>query len=396
MKTGTLNRTRSGYPGRVRRRLAMVPMLTVVLAGLLASVCTAQAQGAGAQAPAAQATGAPSLRAPDTVRSTDHGVSAAAVAPSRWQPTLAHAGQKARLLQWWGQWNDPLLVALVDAAQNAQPTLKSSLQSIARVHDLLPPERPTLRADSASWEASIADASHGGAQPAPGGLMADADWHPARVAIAAETAEQYVGWLYCRQSKGETTGDCAARLRALSILTGLATDSLSGRLGARSKIPPNPPRLNTPRLRTRWLEQRPDVAAAMLDVERARIEIARAEAQRHPRLQLLGEISADRAGATGTTTDQEIVGPPQTMPPFDAQRLQAVLEARQADYLAAASELRSRAREAAREAEQGVSALLAAQVRSKEAWLEQAMAWIHLYRVVGGGWSATPATNPQR
>jgi outer membrane protein TolC len=76
--------------------------------------------------------------------------------------------------------------------------------------------------------------------------------------------------------------------------------------------------------------------------------------------------------------------------------MQAVLEARQADYLAAASELRSRAREAAREAEQGVSALLAAQARSKEAWLEQAMAWIHLYRVVGGGWSATPAAGPQR
>jgi outer membrane protein TolC len=134
----------------------------------------------------------------------------------------------------------------------------------------------------------------------------------------------------------------------------------------------------------------------MLDVERARIEIARAEVQRHPRLQLLGEIGSDRAGATGTVTEQEIVGPTQTMPPFDAQRMQAVLEARQADYLAAASELRSRAREAAREAEQGVSALLAAQARSKEAWLEQAMAWIHLYRVVGGGWSATPAANPQR
>ena len=393
MKTGTLSRKRSGHLGMVRRHLALVPMFALGLAGLLAPFCTAQAQqGAGGQTPNAPATGTPSLRAPDTVRSADHGVSAAAVAPSRWQPALAHAGQKARLLQWWGQWNDPLLVALIDAAQNAQPTLKSSLQSIARVHDLLPPERPAWRADAANWEASIADAAHGGAQPAPGGLMADADWHPARVAIAAETAEQYVGWLYCRQKKS----DCSTRLRALSMLTGLSMEGLSERLLARSMTPPNPTRLNTPRLRTRWLEQRPDVAAAMLDVERARIEIARAEVQRHPRLQLLGEIGSDRAGATGTVTEQEIVGPTQTMPPFDAQRMQAVLEARQADYLAAASELRSRAREAAREAEQGVSALLAAQARSKEAWLEQAMAWIHLYRVVGGGWSATPTAGPQR
>jgi outer membrane protein TolC len=88
----------------------------------------------------------------------------------------------------------------------------------------------------------------------------------------------------------------------------------------------------------------------LFDVERARIEIARAEVQRHPRLQLLGEIGSGRAGATGTVTDPEIVGPTQTMPPFDAQRMQAVLEVRQADYLAAASELRSRATEAAREA----------------------------------------------
>ncbi|MFZ9405846.1 MAG: TolC family protein [Burkholderiaceae bacterium] len=359
--------------------------LVSLLASLLAGPSDVRAQGSSNPA----------------VPAREQAITTASISPSRWQPALAHAGQKKRLLQWWGQWNDLLLVSLIEAAQNTHTDLKSAVDAIARVHDILPPERPNQRADVASWETSIADAAHGGALPLPGGLAADADWHPARVAIAAETAEQYVAWIQCRQRQGE----CTARLRALAILTGLSIGEVGQRLLARGTETVSVPGMTIQRLRARWLEQRPDLAAALLEVERSRIEIARAEAQRYPRLHLLGELGTSSAGNppaqdAGPTDGQELIGPAMSVPPFDAQRLQTVLEARQADYIAAASELRSRAREAAREAEDALRALQNAQSRSKDrspdAWLEQAMAWIHLYRTVGGGWGSVPAQSAQR
>ncbi|MFN5881674.1 MAG: RND transporter, partial [Burkholderiales bacterium] len=48
------------------------------------------------------------------------------IAPSRWQPALPHAGQKARLLRWWAQWNDPVLLSLIESAQTAQADLPRS------------------------------------------------------------------------------------------------------------------------------------------------------------------------------------------------------------------------------------------------------------------------------
>lgn len=337
------------------------------------------------------------------------------IAPSRWQPALPHAGQKVRLLRWWAQWNDPVLLSLIESAQTEQADLPRSIKAIERVHDILPPERPTQRADAASWEASIAQAAHGGAMPTPGSARADRDWHPARVAVAAETAEQYMGWLHCRQGGG----DCVAHLRALAILSGLPSGEVGELLLARGLREPTIPALREPRLRARLLEQRPDVAAAMLELEQTRIAIGRAEAQRHPRLQLQGDVQSGtqspqgplarlETGALGVPSDAsgnsglsaEIVGPALSVPAFDALRLQSLVEARQADYLAAASELRSRALEASREVRDALGQLAAAQRRRQaaspgverplpapgDAWIEQAMAWIHLYRVVSGGW----------
>lgn len=349
-------------------------------------------------------------------------VAAEGIAPSRWQPALPHAGQKARLLRWWAQWNDPVLLWLIESAQNTQSDLARGIKAIERVHDILPPERPAQRADTASWEASIAQAAHSGSVPSPGSARTDKDWHPARVAVAAETAEQFLAWLHCRHGGG----DCVARLRALAILSGLPIGEVGERLLARGLQLPTVPTLREPRLRARLLEQRPDVAAAMLELEQARIEIGRAEAQRHPRLQLHGEVRSGQAGAPGPLAQlqvgggsaasvasadsgmpAEIIGPALSVPPFDALRLQSVVEARQADYLAAASELRSRALEAARQVREALDQLAAAQRRAEavragaepapsrlvDAWLEQAMAWIHLYRVVSGGWGTE---SPQR
>lgn len=354
--------------------------------------------------------------------STAQGIATEGIAPSRWQPALPHGGQKARLLKWWAQWNDPVLLSLIESSQRTQVDLPRSVKAIEQVHDILPPVRLSQRANSASWETSLAQAAHGGTMPSPGSARADKDWHPARVALAAEIAEHYVGWIYCRQS----AGDCAAHLRALAILSGLPLGEVSELMRARGLELPSVPVLREPRVSARLLEQRPDVAAAMLELEQTRIEIGRAEAQRHPRLQLRGELRPGRQGSPGHGADleaqavsgpsssvesgpsssvdgdtpDELVGPALTLPPFDASRLALVVEARQADYLAAASALRSRAQEAAREVRDALNQVAAAQQRRLDApprsertaavksdeWLERAMAWIHLYRVASGSW----------
>lgn len=405
-----------------------------VLAALLLNAGHSVAQPVGNPAVAAQGVGAGGSAA--------EGVTSEGIAPSRWQPALPHEGQRGRLLRWWAQWNDPLMLSLIAAAQSQQADLPRSVRAIEHVHDILPPEQPAHRADPASWEASMAQAAHGGAMPSPGS-RADADWHPARVAVAAETAEQYLGWLHCRRGGGA----CAARLRALAILTGLPIGDVGERLLARGLHLPEVPAIREPRLRARLLEQRPDVAAAMLALEQTRIEIGRAEAQRHPRLQLLGEVASHAAGnpalaarlhaaSVSTASDApadtglsaEIVGPALSVPPFDASRLQSVVEARQADYLAAASALRSRALEAVRESTQALDQLTIAQNKAiaqsqsiaqnqataphtgqsaltatgltqalqDDAWLEQAIAWVHLYRVVSGGWGREARASPLR
>ena len=55
-----------------------------------------------------------------------------ATAPSQWFAPLPHGGTQADLTQWWSQWNDPLLVELVDAAQGASPTLASARSRVAQ------------------------------------------------------------------------------------------------------------------------------------------------------------------------------------------------------------------------------------------------------------------------
>ena len=51
-------------------------------------------------------------------------------APAQWQAPLPHSGQLTQLKDWWRQFNDPLLVQLIDAAQAVSPTLASATSRI--------------------------------------------------------------------------------------------------------------------------------------------------------------------------------------------------------------------------------------------------------------------------
>ncbi|MEJ8847301.1 efflux transporter outer membrane subunit [Variovorax rhizosphaerae] len=182
---------------------------------------------------------------------------------------LPHGGSVRVMTEWWRQLDDPLLVELIDAAQNASPTLASAAarvsearaSSVAAGAALLPNLSGTASASrgnsqfagtssfgsaatssggstatpivttyqaglQASWEIDLFGKLRAGRDASSLRLAgADARWHQARVSVAADTANLYFNERACEQlvtvaendakSRGET-----ARLTELSMRAG--------------------------------------------------------------------------------------------------------------------------------------------------------------------------------
>ncbi len=175
----------------------------------------------------------------------DH--TAFSTAPNQWQAPLPHSGQLTVLTGWWQQFNDPLLVQLIDAGQAVSPTLASAVSRIeqsraARVATgaaLL----PTLNANAnavrgkqdfvggiansasvglqAAWELDLFGARRAARDAAQARFDgAEAAWHDARVSIAAEVATTYTGLRACEAQVEQTRADSLSRSET-ARLTGL-------------------------------------------------------------------------------------------------------------------------------------------------------------------------------
>jgi NodT family efflux transporter outer membrane factor (OMF) lipoprotein len=179
---------------------------------------------------------------------------AAAAAPATWQAGLPHRGQPTDLLNWWAQFRDPQLLALIEAAQRVSPTLATAAARIeqARAASVSASAGRLPQVDAAagasrgrseaqaavakvanaalqaSWELDLFGAVRAGAQAGEARLEgAQAAWHAARVSIAAEVASTYLALRSCEaqlreletdvQSRGET-----ARVTERSAAAGLS------------------------------------------------------------------------------------------------------------------------------------------------------------------------------
>ena len=176
------------------------------------------------------------------------------LAPAQWQaalPGLAHGGTLTQLSQWWQQFNDPVLTALIDAGQAASPTVATAQARIAQARltessasaALLPGLTATASASRASnqpnfplatttraglqtsWELDV----FGGGRSAESAAQlrlsgAQALWHGARVSVAAEVAQQYFSLTVCGQQIALAERDAASRAETarLSDLTAIA------------------------------------------------------------------------------------------------------------------------------------------------------------------------------
>ncbi|MEJ8839585.1 efflux transporter outer membrane subunit [Ramlibacter sp. AN1133] len=362
--------------------------------------------------------------------------------PEAWQGALPHGGDTAALRDWWAAFDDPLLVRLIEAAQAASPDLAAATARIAQARAnriaagaaLLPAVdasagaargrdelgQPLARTTSAglqmAWELDLAGGNRAGARAAQARLQAaDAGWHEARVALAAETASGYVALRACQArlvqaeidvaSREETArltaasaqfglqtagnvalarasaaqaragatqrrGQCETLVNALVAATGMEAARLRAELAASTARLPHPPGIAVTQLPAQALAQRPDLHAAERNLLAAGEEVTQTRAQQLPRLALQGNFGFARATSSLGSADGSIwsFGPISlVLPVFDAGRRAAASQAARARYDEALSAYQARARQAVREVEDALQSLQGTEGRAADA-----------------------------
>jgi multidrug efflux system outer membrane protein len=378
----------------------------------------------------------------------------AAVAPSwltpRPDPTgatataseLPHGGSGEGLARWWTQFDDPLLARLIDAAEAVSPTVASAGSRIAQARAaraattaaLLPSLDAAVSAGrgrqsvsiplgssqsaglQASWELDVFDRNRAGRSAAEARLVgAEASWHDARVAVAAETANDYVSLRACEArlaqarldagSRAETARltelsrkagfespanaaltrasaaqallgvkqqgeQCETSVKALVALTAIAEPVLRALLAPAVARLPVPTAIDVPGVPAAALAQRPDVFARGRELVATSAEISQAEAARLPRITIGGSVGYGRSDSalgsfSGTTWS---LGPVSvSLPIFDAGARRADVVAARARYDEAASNYAATLRGAIREVETALISLQGTADRSADA-----------------------------
>ncbi|SDY09072.1 efflux transporter, outer membrane factor (OMF) lipoprotein, NodT family [Variovorax sp. YR634] len=373
--------------------------------------------------------------------------------PAQWHAPLPHGGSLASLADWWRQLDDPLLVELIAAAEAASPNVASAAARVAEARStrvqagaaLLPSldgtasaSRGTSGFSSSSSSSSSLSAStpittlQAGLQSKWevdlfGRLRADRDsaeakqnsanakWHDARVAVAAETANAYFSERACQQqlrvseadarSRSETArlndlsakagftapadaalarasasdasgrltqqrAQCAVQRKALVALSGIDETTLEQKLAASPAQRALPVVGSIASVPAEAISQRPDVYSAELGVASASADVGSAEAERYPKLTVSGSIGRTQYRVDGLRQSLETwtVGPISlTVPLLDGGSRKANIDAAKARYAEAVSLYRSNVRQAVREVEEALVNLDATDARTTDA-----------------------------
>lgn len=442
-----------------------------------------------------------------------------AAVPLAWRSPLPHGGSTVALNAWWQAFDDPHLARLIERAEAQSPTLaqaaarRRQAEAVAtqaraalfpqigavaqaqRGHALNGVAGTSTQASaqfSASWEIDLfggqrAAAAAGAAEAS----AATADWHGARVSLAADVAQAYIqlrlaqareesaeldtrfaeqiaGWAREQQKAGllsasdaallntERAAASAARsqwraeaqiaLQTLAQLCAERADALATELAPPAvattgfelrRRQPRAPAFDVNALPAAALAQRPDLAAAHQRWLAAAQQQRSVEAERYPQLSLgaLAGESRLRVGGKSSHGAMWSFGPSLVLPLFDGGALKAQGDAAQAAADEAAAALQAKWLVATSEVEEALQRVAAGAEREREVddvrreWegialrsfsqaqaglqsgvqrnttfrnalaaydavlsvrAEHALAWIRLYRSLGGGW--TPDT----
>jgi outer membrane protein, multidrug efflux system len=363
--------------------------------------------------------------------------------------TLPHNASLSGLSQWWQLQNDALLVELIDAAQRVAPSVVTARSNIAQARAtrtvsgaaLLPllqgvasvsrsagaPAGPAGQAIAttsqlgaqASWEIDVFGKNASTRDAAQERLLASqAQWHDARVVVAAEVAGQYYSLRSCEKqlavtaldanSRAETSrltalarqagfgapavaalakasaaegasrltqqrAQCAVIVKALVALTAVDEPTLAQKL-ARSLLeaPDGQPQqaiVQVASVPAQALGQRPDVYSAARDVSAASYDVGSAAAARLPNLTLVGSIERNQTRAGGIQQGFETwsFGPLSLkLPVFDGGASQGNLDIASARYEEAVGKYKSVVRVAVREVEEALVNLQSTDDRSSD------------------------------
>lgn len=359
-----------------------------------------------------------------------------------WHAPLPHGGKLENLANWWEQFNDPLLNGLIADAERDNPTLDQALARVVearsnvdgstggyypgigmgvsstRSKSVFGQQLWRQRLDKvgfdASWELDLLGKNRRSVEATRATLGASAaNWHQARISLAAEVADAYVNLRQCEvllslteqvsQSRAVSSrmvgvkaeaglastvdaarseagladsisthaarqGDYAKALNKLSALTGIDQKALQARLEAgRGKIP-LPNSIDVSHVAAQALSQRPDVAAAEFDLAAASAEIGVKKADLFPSLSLAGSIGINRLHYGGNTFQASTwsFGPSLFIPVFDAGRRKALVDGARARYDYAQAGYRKTVREAVHEIEDALVRLDVANTRLEQ------------------------------
>jgi len=351
--------------------------------------------------------------------------------PAAWHAKLPHGGTVTGIADWWKRFDDPVLTRFVEAAEQNSPTLANALGRVrearASVKSSRSPLLPSLSGSGsvlrgknistptaktsgdsgeslnnsngsisivtsgsadASWEIDIFGGNRRSLEGSKARLnSAEADWHDARVTLAAEVAQAYTTAreyqnlitvyeqaLTSRQETERLTalkireglspradglsveastasnastlenqrGLYAQTLNQLVTLTGLSYADAESRLGAAMSIPQikNTIELALP---ANTVSQRPDVRSSERLLAAASADIGTTIAAALPSLSLTGSIGINTTRANGATTNLRSwsFGPSLNVPLFNGGANAAKIESKRASYDQALATYRS-------------------------------------------------------
>jgi NodT family efflux transporter outer membrane factor (OMF) lipoprotein len=289
----------------------------------------------------------------------------------------------------------------------------------------------TLRACEAQALTTEADATSRAETARLTSLSARAGFQPPAV-----EAQSRASAAQARVQLTTQRAQCDLAVKALVALAAIPEATLRTQLASASARLPQPAQIGVAQVPAQALAQRPDVAIAARDVEAASADVAQAQAERLPRVTLSGSVSAAHFEAAGLSGNGALwqMGPlAVSLPIFDAGTRAANVDAARARYDAAVAAFRGKLRGAVREVEEalvqlqstaaseqdarialegydasyrgaearfrgGLSSLfdledarrtaLLAQRQLTDLQHDRVIAWIALYRALGGGWSA--------
>lgn len=363
-------------------------------------------------------------------------------APNQWYAPLPHQGSVESLTQWWQQQGDPLLVELITAAQAVSPSVsqararvQATRAQLAGAHAALVPSLngqvsvsrgvsgPNLPVANTqqialqlAWELDLVGANHAVSRAAQAHVEgSQAQWHDARVLVAAEVANLYFSLSNCMlqlelnrrdaASHQETTrlteinaqagffapllaamarasaADASSRVtqqnalcelntKALVALTAIDEPRLKKKLVVALVKPAQAAAISIASVPAQTIAQRPDVFSAERDVVLASAQVGSAKAQRFPRLTLNGAIGSLRQNMGGVDQDGTTwsFGPlAVSLPLFDAGQRAAAVTASEANYQSVVTVYRAKVRQAVREVEDALVNLHSTEARAQDA-----------------------------